>query len=68
MGLRDYETRLKNKFLDWLINEPKKIEKIFSLLDANVCLEFEKRSKPFHMVFFFDLVFNNQNLVSSSFA
>lgn len=48
--LRDYENKLKNCFLDWLNNDQQKTTKVFSMLDANVAEEFEKRSKPFNMV------------------
>lgn len=57
VGLRDYETLLKNRFLEWLENEPQKINKAFNLLDVSVHEEFDKRSKPFHMVNSFELHF-----------
>lgn len=48
--IRSLETALKTRFLDWLKNDPKKVEDVFARLEKQVKDEFDKRSKPFHMV------------------
>ncbi|CAD5222230.1 unnamed protein product [Bursaphelenchus xylophilus] len=47
--LRNFETQLKQRFLDWLHNDQEKIEKVFSKLESDVKEEFDKRMKPFNM-------------------
>ncbi|CAD5216899.1 unnamed protein product [Bursaphelenchus okinawaensis] len=47
--LRDFETKLKQRFLDWLHNDQAKIDKVFEKLETDVKDEFDKRMKPFNM-------------------
>lgn len=48
--LRDYEKALKEKFMDWLLNDELKSRAMFEKLEAEVEDELEYRSKPFDMV------------------
>lgn len=48
--LRDYEKALKEKFMDWLLNDESKSRAMFEKLEAEVEDELEYRSKPFDMV------------------
>ena len=48
--LRQFESALKDRFIQWMNEDKTKIDKIFERLENDVSEEFEKRSKPFNMV------------------
>jgi len=50
MDLRDFEDKLRDRFLLWMEKDQEKSEAIFSSLSEKISTEFEKRAKPFNMV------------------
>jgi hypothetical protein len=50
--IRSLEITLKTRFLDLSKNDPHKVNEVIARLKKPVKAEFDKRSKPFHMVCF----------------
>lgn len=48
--LRYLENQLKDRFLNWLTTDTRKISEVFSHLEEEMHDEIEKRTKLYHMV------------------